>query len=308
MDNSLSALVPSKELYYDTYVSRVLAVDNDNGETSNIRDFDLIETCHELRHNLLLCGPTGSAKTSFVYAYAAKVGLPVVNVACNGGTDVRQLLGGWHATPDGGFAFSEGPLVKGVREGAIILLNEINFMPPKIAASIYGLLDRRRTIYIPDAEGSGCETQVTAHKDTLVIADYNPNYIGTRPLNEALRNRFALKVNWDYEPAVEEELVQSLSLLEMAGKLRERVELGDLVTPVPTNLLMEFEELATTFGNKFGESVGFNFAVDNFIASYEDPTEAEIVKEVFALYEDRVRTDLGISPRGVNRSDSEGGQ
>lgn len=274
-NHPLAAFVPGQS-YLDSYVGR---------EFDGISDMAVLAACHAMRHNVLLEGPTGSAKTSFVYAYAASIGMPVVNVACNGGIDVRQLIGGWQPLPDGTFHFVPGDLVLGVQHGAIILLNEVNFMPPKIAAVIYGLLDRRRTIYLPDAAGSSFPTQIKAHPSTLVCADYNPGYTGTKALNKAFKNRFAFKLIWDYDHAVEEQLMNSAVLLEIVEDLRRRVEAGDLTTPVSTNLALELEDLA------YDDRVGLDFAIRNFVSAFE-PDERPSVTEVFTINKDRLYADL----------------
>ncbi len=275
--NILQEFIPAS-FFLDDYVGR---------EVGGVADLEVLAAAHRLKHNVLLAGPTGSAKTSFVYAYAVQQNLPVINVPCNGGIDIRQLIGGWTPKEDGGYFFAPGDLVLGVQHGAIILLNEVNFMPPKIAAFVYGLLDRRRTIYIPDASGSDFPTIVKAHPRTLVVADYNPGYQGTRPLNEAFKNRFAFKLNWGYDHDVEASIITSPSLLELAEKLRQRIDAGDLYTPVPTNALMEFEDIA------WDSELGLDFAILNFVSAFA-PDEQQVVQEVFALYYAAITTELGL--------------
>jgi MoxR-like ATPase len=282
----LAQFIPDS-YFYDEYIGR---------EINGVEDLVMLASAHRLKHNVLLAGPTGAAKTSFVYAYAAKHEIPVVNVACNGGADIRQLIGGWSPKPDGGYHYVPGDLVLGVMHGAIILLNEVNFMPPKIAAVLYGLLDRRRTIYLPDAAGSDFPTVVKAHDNTLVVADYNPGYEGTRPLNKAFKNRFAFKNNWGYDTDVEGQLLNSATLLEVGEKLRLRVDAGDLVTPVPTNALMEFEDFA------WDDDLGYDFAVNNFVAMFEED-EQQVVFEVFEVHKTAIMEELDLS-----YTDSEGGE
>jgi hypothetical protein len=152
-------------------------------------------------------------------------------------------------------------------------------------AALYGLLDKRRTLFLADAAGSDYPTVVKAHPRTLVVADFNPGYAGTRPLNAAFKNRFAIKLEWDYEERVEALLIKSSGLREMASQLRERIAAGDLSTPVPTNSLMEFEELASS------DALGYEFAVANFVSAF-DPTEKSVIEEVFAVWSDRIRLEL----------------
>lgn len=275
-DMTHSSLITPPSFYLDDYVGR---------QVSGIDDLDVLAAAHAARHNVLLAGPTGSAKTSLVYAYAVKAGLPVVNIACNGGVDLRQLIGGWKPLPDGTFHFVPGSLTQGVKDGAVILLNEINFMPPKLASFVFGLLDRRRTLYVDDAAGSDFPTVIPAHQSTFILADYNPGYEGTRPLNKALKNRFAFQLQWGYDHDVEDQMLNSSSLLELAERLRERQDAGDIDTPIPTNALLEFEQFV------WDDALGFDFAVSNFVNRFDDH-EQQAVKELLDLYGDRIKSEL----------------
>ena len=272
----LADLVP-QDFFLDDYISRVLP--------GGISDLDLIDSAREMKHNVLITGPTGSAKTTLVYAAAHRAGLPVVNVPCNGAAEPRQFIGGWTPQPNGDFDFVPGDLVKAVQHGGIIYLDEVNMLPPKIAAFLHGLLDRRRTLTIPEAKGSSFDTQIRAHSDCQVIGALNPSYHGTRPLNQAFRNRFAIKIDFPYLKEVEKELLVSGNLLNFADSLRLRFDVGDLTTPVSTNMLLEFEEFA------HNDTLGFDFAVENFIGAFTNEEQA-VVREVLVMEGENIRGDL----------------
>ena len=271
----LAEFVPSKD-YQREYISR---------EVNGIRDLDILRAAHRLHKNVLFEGPTGSSKTSIVYAYAASLDMPIVSINCNGNVDIKQLLGGWSPTTDGTWDFTPGHLVVAAMHGAVILFDEINFLPPKMASVAYSLLDKRRTVYLPDAVGSSFPSVFTAHPDTMIVGGMNPGYIGTRPLNQALRNRFAIQLDWGYNVEVEKQLVVSHALIDLASKLRQRAEVGDLMSPVPTNALMEFEEFAQD------DNLGMEFAIENF-ASRFDADERRVVREVIALHRPSIEAQL----------------
>ena len=273
----LAHLIP-EDFFFDDYISRDVSAE--------VSDLDTIDAAREMGDNVLIAGPTGSAKTSLVYAAAARAGLPVVNVPCNGAAEPRQFIGGWTPTPDGKFDFVPGDLVTAVQHGGIIYLDEVNMLPPKIAAFLHGLLDRRRTVTLPDAKGSSLEsTELSAHADCQVVAAYNPNYHGTRPLNQAFKNRFAIKLDFPYSHDVEKELVASPALLTFADSLRLHFDVGDLTTPVSTNMLMEFEQFT------HNEVLGFDFAIENFIGAFT-PEEQLVIREVLKLEVNNIWGDL----------------
>jgi len=255
----LDHLIPPKE-FEDDYVSRVI-----NG----IRDYDLLAYARETSRNVMLYGPTGPGKTSLILAYCARNKLPLVTLACNGALDPSTVFGNPVMDENGRVTFQESDVVKVVREGGVLYLDEINFMPPKIAAAFHGLLDKRRQLTLVDKGGE----LVVADPGLQIVAAYNPEYVGTRPLNPAFANRFPLKIRFDYDPKVEKKLVAAKTLVTLAQKLREAHKQGVIETPVSTNMLVEFED--------FAMDLGYKFAVENFLAAFNDverPAVASVIE------------------------------
>ena len=275
-EHPLAHLIPEKDIFgKDNYISRSI---------SGQSEFDIFTQAHEERHNTLIYGPTGPGKTSSVYAYAANKQIPVVNVSCNGAAEPSYFVGGWNPTKDGSADFLAGDLLLAVQHGGIIYLDEVNFLPAKIAAYLHSLLDKRRIMSIPSAQGSSVPSQVKAHKDCQIICSYNPDYEGTRPLNQAFKNRFKYKLHFDYDLKIENELLNSNALLELASKLRDSYSVGDITTPIATNLLIEFEEINES-------PLGFDFAVQNFLSAFTED-EQEVVREVLLISAKNIWEDL----------------
>jgi hypothetical protein len=274
-EHPLAYAIPDAD-WHTHYISRDIA---------GVNDLNIFASAHRLKHNLLLSGPTGSAKTSVTYAYASKVGLPVVNIPCNGAAEPSLFIGKWNKLPNGQFDFVLGELALAVLHGGVILLDEINFLKPNIGAYLHGLLDSRRTLVIPEASGSSAPTFIKAHPDCLIVGAYNPNYQGTRPLNEAFKNRFAFQVDFPYLNEVESSLIQSESLIQLANNLRLELDAGNLTTPISTNLLIETEELACD------EELGFDFALTNFLNHFP-LDEQQPVKEVLVQIAPNVYNEL----------------
>ena len=251
-------------------------------EVHGIEDLDLIHKASELQHNVLVVGPTGSAKTTMVRAYAAREGLPFYSVPMNGAVDLSQMLGKWIPTADGHFVWIDGPVTTIVREGGVLLLDELNYAPAKIMAALYGLLDARRVLTLLDHEGE----VVRAHPKLTIVAAMNKGseYQGIRPLSAALANRFSFQIPFGYDRDVEETLVARMPiLLDLAKKLRDAFDVGDLKTPISTNRLMDFEDFATD------PTLGVDFAIANFVAAF-DEDEQPSVKQVLDLHAGAIRS------------------
>ena len=73
---------------------------------------------------MLIKGPTGCGKTRFINHMAARLGRPVYTVACHDDLSAADLVGR-HLIGDQGTYWSDGPLTRAVREGAICYLDEV---------------------------------------------------------------------------------------------------------------------------------------------------------------------------------------
>lgn len=272
--HQLAHLVPHA-IKHDQYESRLI---------NDYADLDLLHYAAGAKFNVLLFGPTGPGKTSSVFAYGAREKKPVVTVACNGGVDPATFWG--QPVREGNrITFQESTVVQVIRHGGILYLDEVNFLHPRMAAVFHGLLDDRRSIVVPEL----LNEQIEAHPDLFVIAAYNPDYQGTRPLNEAFKNRFKIKLHFDYDREIEEKIVPLFPdvdvapLLDLAGNLRSMAGEGTLSTPVATNMLQEFVIIGT--------DLGYDFAVANFVNTFAED-ERQAVANVFELNQEQIEDIL----------------
>ncbi|MFT4263460.1 MAG: MoxR family ATPase [Nocardioides sp.] len=261
------------------YVSRT------NALGLNRSDFDVLDYAHRHAYNVLIEGPTGLGKTSAVIAWAARNGKPFYAISSNVAIDPSQLFGKFVPAGLGGFRWQDGPLTDVVRYGGVLLINEINFLPERISTVLFSLLDARREITLLDHDGE----VIAAHPDLLIIGDLNPDYEGTRPLNKALRNRFAIQMVWGYDDAIEGQLIRGTSLHELAGLLRRAQRDGDVDAPVSTGMLVEFERIAT--------GLGLDAAVANLLNHFPTDEERKAVAVVVEAMADNLATDY--APKGA---------
>lgn len=244
-------------------------------------DFEIFDHARSKNINVLIYGPTGPGKTTSVEAWAAERNLRMATVSGNASMEPSQMTGKFVSDGNGSFAWIDGPVTDVVRNGGVLLLDEVNFISPKIYTVLYSLLDGRREITLLDHHG---ET-IKAHPDLTIFATMNPDYIGTTPLNFAFRNRFDIQIPWDYDDKVEAKLVSSKALLVVAKQLRVEAAKGQYETPISTNMLQEFVN--------FVDALGYEFAVENFIAHFS-ADEAASVRLVFQTHEHNIKTDFGI--------------
>ena len=105
----------------------------------------------------------------------------------NQNTEVEEYLGSYTTDKNGNFYFNEGFLVKAVKEGFWIILDEINLAPSEVLEALNRLLDDNRELYLPESN-----TVIKAHKNFRIFAAMNPSetYVGRKDLSDAFKNRF----------------------------------------------------------------------------------------------------------------------
>uniref|UniRef100_A0A0D9XKA7 Midasin n=1 Tax=Leersia perrieri TaxID=77586 RepID=A0A0D9XKA7_9ORYZ len=156
------------------------------------------------KYPVLLQGPTSSGKTSLVRFLAAKSGHEFVRINNHEHTDLQEYLGTYVTDSHGKLQFQEGALVKAVREGHWIVLDELNLAPSDVLEALNRLLDDNRELFVPELQ----ET-IAAHPNFMLFATQNPPvlYGGRKMLSRAFRNRF-IEMHVDEIP--EDELITIL--------------------------------------------------------------------------------------------------
>lgn len=264
-----NAFVPDSK-YATGYVHRTVR---------GVYDFDLMDYAMRNGVNILFRGHTGSGKTMLGMAFAAANGYPYYSVPCDVSMEPSALFGRWIPTgdPESPHEWIDGPVTELVRHGGVLNLSEVNLMSPRITGSLFPLLDHRRCIPLMYHRGE----VVRAHKNLLIVADMNPNYQGTQKLNQAFENRFPIKEDWNYDAAVEKELVKVPEILDLADRIRNDPKYR---TPVSTNAMVDFV--------KFANDLGLDFAIHNFAAPFMD-AERESVLQLLNLSKDELGKQVG---------------
>jgi nitric oxide reductase NorQ protein len=187
-----------------------------------------------LRKPVLLKGPTGAGKTKLAESISATFSQPMQSINCSVDLDAEALLGFKTLVQRDGqsaIEFVEGPVVTAMKKGHFLYIDEINMAKAETLPILHSVLDHRRMMTNPFTG-----EVIQAHPDFGVIAAINEGYIGTTPMNEALKNRFIaypipylsggqLSELWDREfPDASKELKKFM--LNLASDLMKQVENG----------------------------------------------------------------------------------
>lgn len=210
------------------------------------REVELFEQAHRLRQPVLLKGPTGCGKSRFVEHMAARLGRPLVTVACHDDTSAVDLLGRY-LIRGGNTVWQDGPVTRAVRTDAILYLDEIAEARSDVVVVLHPLADFRRRIYV-----DRLDEELQAGPEFMLVASYNPGYQQRlKEIKPSTRQRF-LGLSFDY-PGEESEIAivaresdvdpsTSKRLVRLARRMRELDSLGLAEMP-STRLLVETARL-----------------------------------------------------------------
>ena len=193
------------------------------------------------RDPVLLQGETSVGKTSLIYYLAQLLGQKVWRINNHEHTDIQEYLGAYCSSKTGQLVFEDGVLVKAMKNGNWVILDELNLAPSEVLEALNRLLDDNRELYVPETN-----KLIKAHPQFMLFGTQNPagSYAGRKVLSRAFRNRF-IELNFAQIP--EDELKTILS---------KRCELP---TSYATKIidLMRFLHSQRSLANMFGGKSSF---------------------------------------------------
>ncbi|MFH1140284.1 MAG: AAA family ATPase [Chloroflexota bacterium] len=198
--------------------------------------------------NVLLVGRAGTGKSSLPREFAAMNQRPFFTMHCQLVTEPGDWWGNREMSPQRGTYFRKAALVDALETpGCVILLDEANRTHPENLNALFGLMDHRRRVWIPNLNR---EVEVAPGVVFFVTLNEGLDYMGTNPVDRALRDRLSNTLRLEYLPKrVEAELLAQRTgvsrdiahkLAEFAHTVRNNPKLGIVVS---TRQLLECSAL-----------------------------------------------------------------
>jgi len=195
---------------------------------------------------VLLKGPTGSGKSRFVEAMAHQLGCELIKVSCNEDTSSSDLLGRY-LLKGSETIWQDGPVLRAVRKGTLLYLDEIAEAREDVIVVLHSLTDHRREIVV-----DRINEVVQAPASFMLVASFNPGYQSRlKEMKPSTRQRF-VTFDFDYPvEMIEREIIQketncsekiASQLAILAKKIRSLDELT-LRETVSTRLLVNAAHL-----------------------------------------------------------------
>jgi len=158
--------------------------------------FDTLNKAYESGLFVLVIGPKGTGKTTLVREFAKQKSVKLDSINFSLRTRESHLVGA-KTLENGTVGFDEGLLIKSMREGSMLYLDEVNSAEADVLLRLDEALDDRRQIVLKESAGE----IIHAQKQWFVIATINPlTHVGTKELPPQLISRFPVRIRLEYPP------------------------------------------------------------------------------------------------------------
>jgi MoxR-like ATPase len=168
---------------------------------------------------LALHGHTGIGKTEAVRYFAHILGAPLYRMNLHGLSTTDDIVGRLLPAGHGSVAFQDGLVTTAVRNGGILLLEEMNATGQEVWFALHGLLDGSRALVLVEKDNE----VVRQHPHCRIYSTFNPAeysslYPGTKDLSAAYLRRW-VSVRLGFPSAREERAI----LVERFPEYRQSV-------------------------------------------------------------------------------------
>ena len=247
---------------------------------------------------VFITGLSGNGKTLMVEQICAKLQKELFRVNITIETDEDDLIGS-NTLINGNIVFKEGPVLKAMRKGAVLLLDEVDLASNKIMClqSILeggGYLIKKTGEFVKPADGF----TVVATANTKGKGSEDGRFIGTNILNEAFLERFAICLEQEYPPVTTEKKIVkgdfailgvsddefADKLVDWADVIRKSFYEGAVDEVISTRRLVHIAKAFSMFNDKLK-------SIEVCLARFDEDTKASFLD----LY---TKVDAGVNPLG----------
>ncbi len=219
----------------------------------------ILNKAYEAGLFVLIIGPKGTGKTSLVRDFAKNKNVNLESINFSLRTRESHLVGTKTLT-DGTVSFDEGILVKSMKEGNMLYLDEINSAEADVLLRLDEALDDRRQIVLKESAGE----IIKAKENWFVVATINPlSHSGTKELPPQILSRFPVRIRLEYPPEnIELEIIKKYVSGEHELEIIQAIKLANILRQAAA-----VEELF--YSPSLRETIAFGKLLDKGMSSKE---------------------------------------
>lgn len=212
----------------------------------------------------------------------AAFGDDLIVVQGHGDLMVDDLIGRYLPDPgSSGYHWHDGPVVRAMKDGKVLLVDELTRAPSDTVNALLSATDDRRMLVI---DGRPDLPVVHAADGFHVVVTYNETGVGVRPLDPAVVRRFPLELEVTTDLNLVAQLGVDDRFIEVARRLRaldrKAAEHGELSVWSPqTGHLLKAQQALELLGERGGAGVLLAACTE----AHDRAGVAEVISDVFAI-------------------------
>ncbi|MFB5630755.1 MAG: AAA family ATPase [Nitrosopumilaceae archaeon] len=186
--------------------------------------FEILEKAFEAGLFVIVIGPKGTGKTTLVREFAKRKSINLDSINFSLRTRESHLVG-TKTLENGTVGFIEGLLVKSMKEGNMLYLDEVNAAEADVLLRLDEALDDRRQLVLKESTGE----KITAKEGWFVVSTINPlTHVGTKELPPQLLSRFPIRIRLAYPPEdIELDIVKRHASGKNESELKQGIKLAN---------------------------------------------------------------------------------
>lgn len=291
LDKSIAGRSGTTEV--DLGVADLSEIKRPNGQRYMPRTWDDSTDVQRMRvfreHSLypFLTGAPGTGKTALA---EAAFGDELETVVFTGDTAERDLVGQFIPNPESGkptgeftdqgkeilhpeYLWVDGPLTRAMKNGHVLLADEVGLGDPKVLSILYGAMDGRREIVVTANPAVGT---VKAEDGFFVVAATNPRAPGAN-MSEALLSRFLVQFPVTTDYAMASQLDVTIEIVKVARQLGTLYNSNKIGWAPQMREMLAFRDIE--------KALGTQFAISNLISICPEDDREILVEKLNYVYD-----------------------
>lgn len=287
------------EVYENTPPDEWFAVKSDSKyiypETETL--MVLLALSRNKRNRIWIAGYAGTGKTQLAINVLTAMKYPFIRMSFDSSTSRSEVVGRWTAK-NGTTEFVYSPLIKAMKFGAAVILDEIDSANPDVMAVLRSILEENPHIMVPETG-----ELIKAHKDFRVIATANTFGAGdetglfrtTNVMSVPDRQRFPIKVKMDYLPndaevkMITEEFSdiskkEAKKFVQVADSIRNKFKQGELDEALSPRELLAWVDTYLAVGDV--QTAAYFTFLNGYPSEATTAAVLEIIRVAFPQEED----------------------